>query len=517
MLNNKKRGLLASAGALVTAVALAFGGATAAQAATVDTMPKSSGLVITKLEQPDENRKSATGLPQTGLPDGAIPGVTFEAYQVPLTNNPLTNDGQKEIAGISLAAAKKSVEGKSSARTGVTDDAGEIHWQSDAADGKKDGENLEAGLWLIRETNTPAGVVAAGDFLVAVPLTHPTELNNWLDTIYVYPKNHTVKGEKTVANAGQFQVGETVTWTITVDNPSPRDPATGATVPADMLQIVDELDENFLTTAADGSGVVVTAPKNLVKGTDYKVSVVSEAGKSVVTIDFEAAGLKTLADVAPEDVQLELKTVVEQTGVIENSARFTSSKTQTDPKDIPGTDVKYGEFAILKTSESGAEDGNTPLKDAQFMVFANEKDAKAALNGGEALKKALKPAVTVPGYDQETGTWTSQADGRVDITGLRYSKYADGEAFDEKDPRYQAYWLVEVKAPTGHQLLAEPLRFEVDENSKTTIKEIVNQKDRGGFKLPLTGGTGTIMLTVAGIALLAVVLIVARRRQHAAE
>ncbi|MBP6684413.1 MAG: isopeptide-forming domain-containing fimbrial protein, partial [Leucobacter sp.] len=429
MLNIKKRGLLASAGALVTTVALAFGGAAAAQAATVDTMPTSSGLVITKLEQPKENRESANGLPQTGLPDGAISDVTFEAYQVPLTKNPLTNEGQKEIAGISLAAAKKSVEGKSSARTGVTDDAGEIHWQSDAVDGKKDGENLEAGLWLVRETNTPAGVVAAGDFLVAVPLTHPTELNNWLDTIYVYPKNHTVKGEKTVENADQLKVGETVTWTITVDNPSPRDPATGTSVPADMLQIVDELDENFLTTAVDGSGVEVTAPKNLVKGTDYKVSVVSEGGKSVVTIDFEAAGLKTLAAVAPEDVQLTLKTVVKQTGVIENSARFTSSKTQTEPKEIPGTDVKYGEFAILKTSEAGSEGKTTPLKGAEFMVFASEADAKAALNGGAALDNALKPAVTVPGYDQKTGIWTSNGDGRIDITGLRYSGYADGESF----------------------------------------------------------------------------------------
>ena len=119
MLNNKKRGLLASAGALVTAVALAFGGAAAAQAAPVDAMPESSALVITKLEQSKGDGAVASGLKQTGLAGTAIAGVTFEAYQVPLVNDAMSNDGQQEIADITLADAKALVGEKAANRLGT--------------------------------------------------------------------------------------------------------------------------------------------------------------------------------------------------------------------------------------------------------------------------------------------------------------------------------------------------------------------------------------------------------------
>lgn len=507
MLNTKKRGFLASAGALVTAVALAFGGAAAAQAAPVDTMPETSGLVITKLEQPADNGAAATGLEQTGLSAKPIEGVTFEAYKVPLTKNPMSNEGQQEIAGTTLAAAKAAVASKTADRSGVTDAAGVVRWEGAQA--------LDAGLWLVRETNTPAGVVAAGDFLVAAPLTHPTDLNKWLDTIYVYPKNHTVAGSKTVENAADLKVGDTVTWTITVDNPSPRDNATGEYTAADKLQIIDVLDDAFLKTAADGSGVKATAPAGLALGEDYTVTVAAAGGKSTVTIDFTAKGLAKVAAAKTADVVLTLDTVVTQPGEIKNVAHFFSSKAQTTPKEIPGTEVKYGNYALIKKSEGAPKDKTANLAGAEFMVFASADDARAAVNGDkDALAKALKPAAG----SHKDGVWTTNADGRVDITGLRYSNFADGKPVAEGQAGYQAYWLVETKALKDHQLLAEPVKFEVTKESATqTTQTIVNQYDRGGFVLPLTGGTGTIMLTVAGIALLAVVLIVARRRQHAAE
>ncbi|KAM9863412.1 SpaH/EbpB family LPXTG-anchored major pilin [Leucobacter sp. BZR 635] len=516
MFEIRKRGLFASAAAFATAVALALGGAVSAQATTNSTMPESSGLVITKLEQPDTSGVPATGLPQTSdLP--AIPGVGFEAYQVPLENDPLTNDGQREIAGFTLAEAQAAVAGASAGRTGVTDANGQIHWQTAAAEGQRDGQDLQAGLWLVRETSTPAGVVPAGDFIVAVPLTHPTERNTWLDTIYVYPKNHTVTGSKTVDNDGEFVVGDTVTWTITIDNPSARDTTTGEYFAADMLQVVDELTEAYLTTALDGSGMTVTAPAGLVKGTHYEVTVVSDGGKRTVTVDFTEAGLAKLVETPTAAVVLKLETKIEQVGVIENSARFSTSTSQTTPGEIPGTSMKYGSYALVKLSEGAPEESAVSLAGAEFMVFTSEEDALAAKAGDQAaLDRAVRPEVTVPGYDRDAGTWTTNADGRVDITGLRYSGFADGESFGESDDRYVTYWLVETQSLDGHQLLAQPVSFIVDEDSATqTAETIVNQYDRGGFVLPLTGGTGTLLLTIGGIALLITVLLIARRRQHA--
>lgn len=517
MMNIKKRGLLASAGALVTAAALALGGAIAAHAATASEMPPASGLIITKLEQPDEPGTPATGLPQASG-QAVIPGVSFEAVRVPLAKNPLTNEGQKEIAGTTLAQAKAATVGVAAARTGVTDANGQIHWQTAAPEAVRDGLDLEAGLWLIRETAAPAGVVPSGDFLVAVPLTHPTDRNTWLNTIYVYPKNRTVGGSKTVENLKSFVVGDTVTWTIDLDNPSPRDTGTGEYYPADMLRVVDVLDDAFLTTAPDGSGMTVTAPSGLVKPTDYTVGVVSEAGHSTVTLDFTDAGLAKLAETPAQNVVMTLDTVVEQAGVIENSARFFSSKTQTTPRETTTSTMKYGNYALVKLSAGAPADVTTSLAGAEFMVFTSEDDALAAKRGDEAaLARAVRPNVTVPGYDRATGVWTTNGDGRVDISGLRYSGFANGESFGKNDPRFVNYWLVETRALTDHQLLAEPVSFVVDENSSTPLhgQTIVNQYDRGGFLLPLTGGAGTVLLSVGGVVLLVAVLVIARRRRGA--
>jgi LPXTG-motif cell wall-anchored protein len=42
---------------------------------------------------------------------------------------------------------------------------------------------------------------------------------------------------------------------------------------------------------------------------------------------------------------------------------------------------------------------------------------------------------------------------------------------------------------------------------------ITNVEKNAGFTLPLTGGSGTAALTIGGIAILAAVLVVARRRR----
>lgn len=513
MFTVKKRGWLAGAGALVTAAALALGGAVAAQAAANAPIPKESGLVITKLEQPDQPGSPATGLPVLD-PGTVIPGVTFEGHRVPLDNDPLSNEGQREIAGIDLKEAVSRVGADAAERVGTTDAAGEIRWQSGVAGSQ--GDTLQAGLWLIRETQTPPGVVASGGFLVAVPLTNPENPNTWLDTIHVYPKNQTVSGSKTVENLDQFVVGDTVRWTIDIENPSPRNNE-GDFIPADMFRVLDTLTDEFLTTAADGSDVNVTGPANLVRDVDYTISLSAASGKTTITIDFTEAGLLKLSKSPTESVVIEIDTVIEKEGAIENSAQFFTSETQTDPGDIPGTDMKYGTYALVKKSEGAPSETSPQLAGAEFMVFSNEEDAIAAQNGdAEALKRALKPKVTVPGYDPATGIWTTNDQGRVDISGLRYSGYANGESFGPADPRYVKYWLVETKALANHQLLVQPVSFIVDETSATQDSEtIVNQYNRGGFLLPLTGGTGTLMLTLAGLALLAAVLIVARRRMNA--
>lgn len=520
MFNKKKRGLLASAGALVTAAALAFSGAAAAHAAPGDIvtgMPQTSAVIITKLEQPDTAGIAANGLDKNLT--GGIDGVTFKAYAVPVEEAgvplvPGTNAWQKKVASMNVADAQSALGAvpPTAYREGTTANGGVIAWDTDRL--PNSGGDLERGLYLIKETATPPGVVASGDFLIAVPLTHPTALNSWLDTIHVYPKNRTLEGIKTVENATDYSVGNTVTWSINLDNPSTRHQASGAYVPTDLFQILDTIKDEYLSTTV--AGVNVTVPGGLVKNDDYTVNLLAgdgtngtAVGSTQIQVTFTEAGRAKLAVEmnkadGVDNVIVTIDTVVKKVGVIDNAAQFYSSTAQTVPADVPGTSVKYGNITLQKLSSKGDIDRSG----AEFRVYLSEAAARAKSN-------TVYDSVTNPdGYlvtaEQPNGLWVTDTDGEISVGGFRYSAFANGGDVSSSVLN-QTYWLSETKALSGHQLLGQPYPFTVDSHDGSNVVEITNVAD-GGFVLPLTGGTGTLLLTVLGVGILAVVLIVARRR-----
>lgn len=529
--HTKKRGLLASLGAMATAAALALGGA-AATAAPLP-MPEASGLVITKLEQPATAGSAADGTPQDIAGHAAIPGVTFEAYEVSVAGTKGTTAWQQNVAGTTLSTAQAAVGATPTAvRTGTTDGNGIVRWQTGAAGNQ--GDDLPWGLYLIRETGTPADVVAAGDFLVAVPLTDPEDLDGWLEDIFVYPKNAKVDATKSVENAADLVVGNTVTWTIDTAIPQVRANDGAAYIATDAFEIHDTLqdDELALDETAPATGITVTAPAGLAKGVqagpqqDYYVVADTASGATTYRIVFTADGRAKLADAlnngTGDRVTVTVDTTVLQAAVIDNAANvYPNQKSITDgtPLTTDEVEVKYGAYQLNKKSSDGTV---TDLSGAQFKVYASQADAEADNN-------ALEPDTA----GHTDGVWTTSANGTVSISGLRYSDFADGVAQTKfvdsagtcadyanggancaPNSKYQTYWLVEVTALDGHQLLSEPIEFVVNDSSATqTSQEIVNQKNRNGFVLPLTGGMGTAFLTIGGLVLLAVVLVVARRRR----
>ncbi len=549
-MRSSKKSFAAGAGALVTAAALVLGGSAAAFAAAPLPAPDSSDVVITKVKQPDALGTPTNGVEQTGLvADQLIDGVTFQAYRVPGTgagepNDIGTNSGQRAAALVKLSDAQTAINAADPAIApveGTTGDAGlgQIRWN-----------DLPRGLYLVKEdlSSLPAGVTASAPFLLAVPMTDPVKLNEWLDTIYVYPKNSVVSGAKTVSNADQLTVGETITWTITTDIPLVQNPdfKPGEPVGADNLQFIapdayridDTLQDAQLALApayAEGAntGITVTVGGGvgtLTEGTDYTVTEVAAAGTSTYQIALTTAGRAKLATAVNADttaqVVVTLDTTVVSAQEITNGAHFYPNQNAVDtnkPVTVTPSQVKYGSIQVTKRSTDAEL---TSWAGAQFQVFASKEDA-------EEQKNALVPDVEADYYDAATGTWTTPADGVIVIEGLRFSNFANGEQqlpFLDADgnqtddpaqkvddnPLYQKYWLVEVKALEGHQLLAEPIEFVIESTTATVNAfTVTNTSNNGGFVLPLTGGTGTVLLTVAGIAILAIVLLVARRRREA--
>ncbi|GAA3906637.1 SpaH/EbpB family LPXTG-anchored major pilin [Microbacterium invictum] len=502
MNSTKKRGILATAGALLTAAALALGSGTAASAAS-QPVPDQSTVVITKLAQPATPGTAADGTPQDVSGATPIKDVVFDYYLVDgtaagQTNDIGTNAGQQAAAAWTAATAPTS--------TTKTDS-----FTATGADGVTTA-TLPRGLYVVKESATPAGVTAAVDFLLAVPLTDPDDSDAWLDTIHVYPKNAQIGATKTVSE-GTLVVGGDVTWTITTDIPRVANAAGTAFVAPDYFEIADTLTdaELALSTTASPAITVTAGGTALTVDTHYTLQAVAGTGVTTHQIVFTPAGRTALAtavnDAADAEVVVTLVTTVKQATEIANAAKIYpdhSSKTNEKPLTTNEVETKFGSYRLIKdSSDAEVED----LSGAEFRVYATEAAAKA---GGAGYVTATDNAGTA------RNLWTTDASGNVTIEGLRYSAWANGAAVDTSDPAYQAYWLVETKALAGHQLLAEPVKITIDGDSVSqTTQIIVNQSTSGAFVLPLTGGTGVGFLMIGGIVLLAGVLVVARLRRRA--
>lgn len=479
-----RRGWGAAVAALATAALMVFGAALPAHAETVD--PDQVGsLTIHKYEQPD----TPTGLPNNGTVQdttGLTPldGVGFTVYKVDpidLTSN-AGWAAASDLSGV-FDGTEASITGAGYTTTAV---GGELFTD---ANGEVTISSLDLGLYYVVETSPTVGGTAVKPFLVSVPITDPDNLNAWLYDVHVYPKNSIVTADKTVEDSEDAKLGDEIEWTITTEIPD---------VPViDAYRVVDPLD-----TRLDYVSTAVT----LVDGTpldpaDYVVSF--DAGTNTVTVDFTESGRAVLAAHSTTEVQTVITTTVNTVGEITNQALLYPNQHSIDvdePGPTPPVTTKWGEITVQKLGETGAA-----LTGAVFSVYPTETDARAGTN-----------AITLGGATE----FTVGASGQVTISGLRYSDFADGVTVAPGEDGYQTYWLSEIVAPDGYELLAAPIEFTVDAATSTigVDLEVENVPSNSGFELPLTGGAGTTFFVLGGGLLLAgavLFALYARRKNHA--
>lgn len=173
--------------------------------------------------------------------------------------------------------------------------------------------------------------------------------------------------------------------------------------------------------------------------------------------------------------------------------------------------------------------GKTPTD--KVIVFTYQLDINKTFNGGTPAENDL-PKFKLYKFDSTTNDYTIDR-GEVTITKTEGDKYT--ASFKRVDDG--KYKLVETKTPAGFNTAADTL-FEItadhdvesDNPQLTVLKinttagntttgtvtaDVVNQK---GSNLPSTGGMGTVLLYVAGIAvfvLAGATLVMALRRRNA--
>ncbi|WP_394925888.1 SpaH/EbpB family LPXTG-anchored major pilin [uncultured Robinsoniella sp.] len=471
-----------------------FAGSAAAAGNNTDLPEEKGSLTIHKYLMDDISQADTpgNGNETTDIPESAIPlnGIEFKVEKLKITldadGNAVSPTGGKIPTNASEVT--EDMIDKDSAKTVTTSG-------TDAA-GKDLGiaviSDLDRGFYYVTELPSEKVAEPVAPFIVSVPMTNP-EGTGWITDVHVYPKNESASIDKYVTKVpNKHETSDThggkVTWII-----QPSIPTNVAA--AKKYDITDKLDD-VLKYVADSIKVYGVKDRSTESGSAGEVLIPAgnydTAGTtdSNVKVSFTQAGRQHLADSGYKFIRVVFETTLTKEAPmqteIKNGAKL-DYKNQFDqdksyevlPEDKP--EVHTGKIGIVKVD---ANNQAVKLPDAKFAIAASLSDAKN--------KTYIKDT------DGNDIIVTTKADGTAEFLGFSYGKTGDKVTEDTKPT---TYYLVETQAPNGYNLLNEPVKVSIDTAGIEDTGYIaqVTVKNSSAFILPITGGMGTTIFTVAGI------------------
>ena len=465
--------LAVGVGALALAAAGTFGGASMASAAqgTDGTPPgqAASGTTGTLTVHKYAGSVTDPALPNNGTPQTpdrpVLAGIQFTVCQV---------DGIDLTTSAGWTAAQTVTPDTANCKTGTTQS------KTTGSDGIADFTGLPIGLYLVKETNTPTDVTPAAPFLVSIPYpstsgTGDAQTTNWLWTVHVYPKN-TLKGsgEKTVADPTTNGLGSTVPWQIAtrpIGSFNNGQPLTA-------YKVKDTLDSR-LTYVANSAKVYVVSPAGIetLLTTQYSLSAPTTAGGDLI-VTFDVSYVNSLAAGTTFKITFDTTVTAIGDGTIENSStEYVNDGAEGYTPNTVTTD--WGAAKLLKHAKG---DTGKVLSGAKFEVYNSTSGACDTLGAKVAVNGATE--------------FISNASGVVTIDGLYVGKNGD--------PASRVYCVVEIEAPAGYVLDSAPQPITVLPGSYAQGEYSVSipNTPAKGPNLPLTGGQGTMLFLIAGVAII---------------
>ena len=295
---------------------------------------------------------------------------------------------------------------------------------------------------------------------------------------------------------------EKVAYTVTVDIPTYAANTTDKSFyVSDLLADGLTLDTASIAVKIDGVAVdaaAYTLDTTATTGYTFKFSVSTDQ----YTNNWSANGGKQL--VITYTATLNADDTTEVNTPETNTATFdysfypyveNSHKQKTASADVTTFAIKIDKYADDSSS--------TKLAKAKFDLYRTATQAE--IDAGTSVEI---PHTTIQGILLESGLVT---DNNGSATFEKYQ--ANGTHY--------TYYLVETQAPSGYNILdhAVEVHFTDADVSTTDGVYTVRISNKTGFRLPITGGTGTVIFTVVGIALMvgAVVLLVLSRKKSKAK
>jgi len=392
------------------------------------------------------------------------------------------------------------------------------------------------------------------DFLVGLPLYTGDAENPWLCDVRVYPKSEfpTYDNDKLLTDI----MGNVATWTLSHQIPN----AVGNLPHFGVLDIMSE-GLSFVEDSVTGrfeTGLAAPNDWRVLPATHFEVIDLYPTvnGIQINVLETGRNYLELHGLAIDGDIEFTVQSLVNRPGAHSNIAEWNVGRPPTDPTPCPvdDPDCEEPELPCPPTDE----DCDEPCPEGEicewdsFYAFMLEllkvNEADQALDGAEfALYRELTAAevaaldlTDLPANIANAGTvadpiWVTQLiDGEGDhITGITGETPPNRQGIttfgnialssgDGSEALTHNLWLREVEAPEGYRIIDEwmqifvssdrarpcPANFEAleiicdeDEMFQFIVDiEVLNVPD-SGWQLPDTGGMGTIVLTVVGLAL----------------
>lgn len=368
-----------------------------------------------------------------------------------------------------------------------------VSTQTVAAGGTATFADLAMGEYFIRPTSTTSV------YQLMLQKVEPTvsEGKYVINDVTFSAKHKEVSVDK-AADKTSVTKNEKVTYTITVEIPTY---ATGAVdksfYVSDLLPDGLTIDTASIKVKIDGADVdtaAYTLDTTAVAEYTFKLSV----SAAQYAARWSANGGKQLVITYTATLNNNNTTAVnvKETNTVTFDYSFypyveNSHKQKTDTVDVTTFAIKIDKF--VKNQEANK------LAGAKFDLYRTATQAE--IDAGTSVEI---PHTSIQGIKLE-------GDKVTDDNGA-----ATFEKYEANDTNYD-YYLVETQAPSGYNLLDEAVKvnFTDAQVEATAGVYTVEVSNSSGIQLPITGGTGTVIFTIIGIALMvgAVVLFVVSRKK----
>ena len=479
-------------------------------------------------------------------------------------------DGGQPLVDVSTAVEGKDYEIDKSFTPveKTTDDKGQIKF--DLGTGK-----ANDGIYMLVEEdstgviNNETGAATTIKYkaipaFIYVPMTNRSSQSGLIYDINVYPKNEEdtpLNPVKTIdgMDGESLVAGQTYQWEAAFNiNPSDfyyvaaedsfidgLDPNTDYTGPGstggrvhkgdkvymDYLKVTDDMDSNQNLLSVDMQ--VKDKDNNWVsleQGTDYTfvdgANEMTPAGKN--TVQLTQAGMEKVGTMTgATQMRVVYKAQVKEgwDGKIDNSFTVDEKSPGLEPdtdhnSDIP--DYFDGGLDLHKVDEKGDN-----LAGAEFYIATSEANAGAGkflASDGQSYAEGTKLPAGVHFL-----TTTSDAQGHAGFDGLPLKWYDDvngngKQDMDGTEPTFadadiqRDYWVVETKAPTGYELVKDPIKVTVNLNTAADATWEATVENKKESDLPFTGAKGTtlmVSIAIGAIALGTAAVVIDKKRRQA--